>query len=136
MCGRFEETQRLRGEWPRKKKPIPNNQPLTSLKAINLFNWEFSLNNLAVNDQVSVFNETIMNIMPNIVPSKLITCDDRDPPWMNCYIKIRFDPIVLNFYVWKFMKPLNSIYSQSQVSTKIAKIMWLTYQHQRVTDHG
>ena len=136
MCGRFEETQRLRGEWPRKKKPIPNNQPLTSLKAINLFNWEFSLNNLAVNDQVSVFNETIMNIMPNIVPSKLITCDDRDPPWMNCYIKIRSDPIVLNFYVWKFMKPLNSIYSQGQVSTKIAKIMWLTYQHQGVTDHG
>ena len=54
----------------RKKKPIPNNQPLTSLKAINLFNWEFSLNNLDVNDQVSVFNETIMNIMSNIVPSK------------------------------------------------------------------
>ena len=83
----------------RKKKPIPNNQPLTSLKAINLFNWEFSLNNLDVNDQVSVFNETIMNIMPNIVPSKLITCDDRDPPWMNCYIKIRSDSIVLIFYV-------------------------------------
>ena len=77
-----------------------------------------------------------MNIMPNIVPSKLITCDDRNPPWMNCYIKIRSDPIVLNFYVWKCMKPFNSTYSQSQVSTKIAKIMWLTYQHQGVTDHG
>ena len=28
-----------------------------------------------------------MNIMSNFVPNELITCDDRDPPWMNRYIK-------------------------------------------------
>ena len=56
-------------------------------KAINLFDWESSLNNLNVNKQVSVFNETIMNIMSNFVPNELITCDDRDPPWKNRYIK-------------------------------------------------
>ena len=56
-------------------------------KAINLFDWESSLNNLDVNEQVSVFNETIMSIMSNFVPNELITCDYRDPPWMNWYIK-------------------------------------------------
>ena len=45
-------------------------------KAINPFDWESSLNNLDVNDQVSVFNETIMNIMSNFVPNDLITCHD------------------------------------------------------------
>ena len=57
-------------------------------KAISLFDWESSLNNLDVNEQVSVSNETIMNIMSNFVPNELIICDDRDPPWMmNRYIK-------------------------------------------------
>ena len=45
-------------------------------KAINLFDWESSLNNLDVNEQVSVFNETIMNVMSNFVPNELVTCDD------------------------------------------------------------
>ena len=37
-------------------------------KVINLFDWESSLNNLNVNEQVSVFDETIMNITSNFVP--------------------------------------------------------------------
>ena len=57
-------------------------------KAISLFDWEFSLNNIDINEQVSIFNKRIMNIMSNCVPNELITCDDRDPPWMNRYIKI------------------------------------------------
>ena len=56
-------------------------------KAINLFDWESLLNNLDFNEQVSTFNETIMNIMSNIIPNELVTCDDRDPPCMNRYIK-------------------------------------------------
>ena len=34
-----------------------------------------------------VFIETIMNIMSNFVLNELVTCDGRDPPWMNRYIK-------------------------------------------------
>ena len=45
-------------------------------KAITLFDWESSLNNLNVSEQFSVFNETIMNIMSNFVPNELIICDD------------------------------------------------------------
>ena len=40
-----------------------------------------------MNEQVSVFNETIMNIMSSFVSNELITCDDLDRPWMNQYIK-------------------------------------------------
>ena len=28
-----------------------------------------------------------MNIFSNYIPNKLITVDDKDPPWMNEYIK-------------------------------------------------
>ena len=55
--------------------------------AINLFDWESSLKNSDVNNQVSVFNEIIMSIMSNFVPKELVTCHDRDPLWLNCYIK-------------------------------------------------
>ena len=56
-------------------------------RAIELFDWEKSLFNLDVNKQVSVFSETIMNIFGNFIPHETITCNDKDPPWMNNQIK-------------------------------------------------
>ena len=29
----------------------------------------------------------ILNVFANFVPNKVITCDDRDPPWINDNIK-------------------------------------------------
>ena len=72
-------------------------------KTFNLFDWESSLNNLDVNEQVFVFNETIMNIMSNFVPNELVTCDDQDPPWMNNYIKNLI--VVINDFHKKFVLP-------------------------------
>ena len=37
--------------------------------------------------QVSIFNETILNIFINFVPNKIVTCNDKDPIWMNEKIK-------------------------------------------------
>ena len=48
-------------------------------RAIDLFDWEKSLSNLDVHKQVSVFNETIMNIFENFIPHETITCNDKDP---------------------------------------------------------
>ena len=48
-------------------------------RAIELFDWEKRLSNLDVNKQVSVFNETIMNIFENFIPHETITCNDKDP---------------------------------------------------------
>ena len=76
-------------------------------KSINLFDWESSLNNLDVNEEVSVLNETIMNVKSNFVPNKLVTCDDREPPSMNRYIK---DLIVsINYFRKKFVLPSRNI---------------------------
>ena len=37
-----------------------------------------------VHKQVSIFNETLINIFSNFTPNKLVTFDDRDPTWMIC----------------------------------------------------
>ena len=72
-------------------------------KAVNLFDWESSLNNLDVNEQVSVFNELIMSIMSNFILNELVTCDDQDRSWMNCYIKYLI--VVINDFYKKFVLP-------------------------------
>ena len=56
-------------------------------RAIDIFDWESTLNYLDDNDQISVFSKTIMNIVTNFIPNETITCDDRDLPWMNSIIK-------------------------------------------------
>ena len=56
-------------------------------RVVDLFDWESALTDLDVNEQVSVFNDTITNIMSNFVANGVIICDDRDPRWMNRHIK-------------------------------------------------
>ena len=56
-------------------------------KAIKLVNWNFLFSNKSVHEQVTIFNQTLMNIFSNYIPNKLITVDDKDPPWMNESIK-------------------------------------------------
>ena len=56
-------------------------------RAVDLFDWESALNDLDVNGQVSIFNNTITNIMSNFVPNEVIICGHGDPPWMNHHIK-------------------------------------------------
>ena len=51
-------------------------------RAVDLLDWESALIDFDVNEQVPVFNDTIINIMSNFVPSEIIICDNSDPPWM------------------------------------------------------
>ena len=46
--------------------------------AIDQFDWESKLNNIDVNEHVSVSNEIVINIMSNLVPNEIITCDKWD----------------------------------------------------------
>ena len=55
-------------------------------RAVELFDWEKSFN-LEMNKQVSVFNETIRNIFENFIPHETITCNEKNPPFMNKQIK-------------------------------------------------
>ena len=56
-------------------------------KSIDSVNWKVMFNNKSFHKQVSIFNETLMNIFLNFTPNKLVTFDDRDPFWINDFVK-------------------------------------------------
>ena len=55
--------------------------------AISNFNWEKAFSDTNINEKVSLFNKTILNILNNYIPHETIICDDKDPPWFNSRIK-------------------------------------------------
>ena len=57
--------------------------------ALDWVNCERLFNNKDVNTQVSILNETVLNVFRNYVPNKYITIDDKDPVWMNETIKLK-----------------------------------------------
>ena len=52
-------------------------------KAIDQFPWATRFTNIDINEKLNLFNKTIKNIIRNYIPHETITCDDRDPPWIN-----------------------------------------------------
>ena len=56
-------------------------------RAMDGFNWQKAFSSKNVNEKVDTFNKTILNILSNFIPHETITCDDRDPPWLNKKIK-------------------------------------------------
>ena len=56
-------------------------------QAISNFNWEKAFSDTNINEKVSLFNRTILNILNNYIPHETIICDDKDPPWFNSRIK-------------------------------------------------
>ena len=51
--------------------------------------WNKLFSNANVEKQVNILNDTLFNIFSNFVRSKVITVDDRDPPWINEEIKCK-----------------------------------------------
>ena len=68
--------------WQYQKENIENIR-----KVIDQFPWAMRFTNIDVNEKVNLFNKTIKNITRNYIPHETITCDDRDPPWINNDIK-------------------------------------------------
>ena len=56
-------------------------------RGIDIFDWESAVNYIDANDQVSVFNSTILTIVSKFIPNEVIACDDPDPLWINSFIK-------------------------------------------------
>lgn len=52
-----------------------------------MFNWEELFQNKNTHDQFKLFNVTILDIAHNYIPNKWITCNDKDPPWLNDQVK-------------------------------------------------
>ena len=55
--------------------------------AINQVDWKLIFSCKNVHQQVNIFNKTIINIFSNFIPNKVVTFDDKDPPWMTEKIK-------------------------------------------------
>ena len=56
-------------------------------RTVETFNWEKLLENKNVNDQLYLFNETILNIFHNFILNKNIICNDKNPSCYNNQIK-------------------------------------------------
>ena len=58
-------------------------------KSINEFIWEWdrAFKNKHVDEKGLIFNKTVLNILSNFIPHKVIVCDAKDPPWFNGKIK-------------------------------------------------
>ena len=56
-------------------------------RAISSFKCDRTFLNTNVNEKVSIFTSTVMNILSNFIPHETIACDDKDPAWFNKAIK-------------------------------------------------
>ena len=73
---------------------------------VSIFNN--ALTDVDVNEQVSIFNERITNIMSYYLPNEIIICESRDPPWMSRHIKYL---ILYNANFYKtFVRKKNSMF--------------------------
>ena len=87
---------------------------------------------------VFLFKRTIKNIISNYIPHEIITCDDRDPPWINnrvkelinekidtfqCYLHINKDPKLFNKaeYLQNKLKSLIQANKEKNVFTYLEK---------------
>ena len=41
----------------------------------------------SAHEKVNIFNDVVITIFSNFVPNKIIEIDDRDPLWINDFIK-------------------------------------------------
>ena len=58
-----------------------------SKKAIKDLDCENTFSFINIDDQVALLNETILNIMSNLIPNETMIYGDWDPPWLDKNIK-------------------------------------------------
>ena len=64
-----------------------NTNTLLLNRTIETFSWEKLLENKNVNEQLYLFNKTVLNIFHNFISNKNRICNEKDPPWFNNQIK-------------------------------------------------
>ena len=57
------------------------------LSALQNVDWHRLFSEKTFHQQVNLLNDIILNVFTNCVPNKVVTCDDRDPTWINDNIK-------------------------------------------------
>ena len=91
---------------------------------VELVDWNFLFSHKNVHEQVVIFNQTLMNIFSNYIPNKLITVNDKDPPWMNEYIKKKIldKKVACNFFNTN-NKNYDSSLKLQTISTELPEII-------------
>ena len=66
------------------------------------------MDNLSATNMVSEFTSTIMGVMSRFIPNKIITCNDKDPPWITpvYVLPIHIDRYHYYLSVVKFFRKL------------------------------
>ena len=88
----------------------------TIKKAITDFSWERVFECFSVDEEVSLFNKTIKNILSNCIPHEIITIDDRDPPWFSKNVKSLIDE---KNKAWRLYVRSNKIFFEKFTSLQI-----------------
>ena len=55
--------------------------------ALNSFRWKKTLSNIDIDKMVSIFCETVINILCNFISHDKVLFDNRDSPWINKKIR-------------------------------------------------
>ena len=110
-------------------------------KAIKECPWQQILSVFNPNRQVSILNETILNIMGNFIPSKMKTFRPSEPPWFNNDIRHslkKHNKIYRNYKIngFKEQDKANMENSKKDISDKIqgAKENYLKSQGEKLAD--
>ena len=94
--------------------------------ALENIDWPTIFAGLDVDDMTHLFTSKCINILSQYIPKRIITCDDRDPPWMTAALKsaIKRKHRVYNKYVKRGRKPDDWEYVstvRNETSSRITK---------------
>ena len=81
-----------------------------------MVDWQFTFLNKDTHEQVSIFNEILINIFSNYIPHNYVTIDDRDPPWMTEKIKNKIN-------LKKSLYKSNKFIELQKLSTEISTLI-------------
>ena len=77
-------------------------------QALILTNSDHLLLNKDVHQQVKIATDTLLNVFSIFIPNKVVTFDDRDPPWMTEFIKLNYE--ILDYEIlWSEVENIVSI---------------------------
>ena len=132
----------LKIRYPNPYERIVRDYKKANIESINLVITRFNRENLFigknVNEQVHLFNQTVLNIFKNFVPNKVANFDDSDPPWINEQIKslVKLKNEMFKLYLQSGKKHDDYILLQNsnhQVSDMLKKIKLVTMITSQVT---
>ena len=87
-------------------------------KSLNSADWDFVFSNKNVHQQAEYLNNVLRNVFTNFIPSKFITINDKNSPWMNDVIK---NKIKKTDFFYQQLKKYNLNLTYSEVINELTE---------------